>query len=47
MRVKRLAQKNQMGKSKTANASTSWVPSKFKQTDVTKALEEGLSAEVD
>jgi hypothetical protein len=37
MRVKTLAQKNKMGKSKTTNSSTSWVPSEFKQTDPTKA----------
>jgi hypothetical protein len=36
-----------MGKSKTANTSTSWVPSEFKQTDLTKAQEEGLIAEGD
>jgi hypothetical protein len=36
-----------MGKSKTTNASTSWVPSEFKQTDLTKAQKEGLIAEGD
>jgi hypothetical protein len=45
MRVKTLAHKNKMGKSKTTNASTSWVPSEFKQTDLTKAQKEGLIAE--
>jgi hypothetical protein len=47
MRVKTLAHKNKMGKSKTTNASTSWVPSEFKQTDLTKAQKEGLIAEGD
>jgi hypothetical protein len=47
MRVKTLAHKNQMGKSKTTNASTSWVPSEFGQTDLTKAQKEGLIAEGD
>jgi hypothetical protein len=37
MRVKTLAQKNYMGKKKIANSSTSWVPSEFSQTDLTKA----------
>jgi hypothetical protein len=47
MRVESLAHKNQMGKSKTTNASTSWVPSEFGQTDLTKAQKEGLIAEAD
>jgi hypothetical protein len=47
MRVKSLAHKNQMGKSKIANASTSWVPSEFGQTNLTKARKEGLIAEGD
>jgi hypothetical protein len=47
MRVKTLAHKNKMGKSKTTNAATSWVPSEFKQTDLTKAQKEGLIAERD
>jgi hypothetical protein len=47
MRVKTLAQKNKMGKSKTTNASTSWVPSEFKQTDLTKAQADGLIANGD
>jgi hypothetical protein len=47
MRIKTLAHKNKMGKSKTTNASTSWVPSKFRQTDLTKAQKEGLIAEGD
>jgi hypothetical protein len=47
MRVKTLAHKNKMGKSKTTDASTSWVPSEFGQTDLTKARKEGLIAEGD
>jgi hypothetical protein len=47
MRVKTLAQKNKMGKSNTTNASTSWVPSEFKQTDLTKAQADGLIADGD
>jgi hypothetical protein len=34
--------KNQMGKKKITNASTSWVPSEFKQSDLTKAQENGF-----
>jgi hypothetical protein len=47
MRVKTLAQRNKMGKSNTTNASTSWVPSKFKQTDLIKAQADGLIADSD
>jgi hypothetical protein len=47
MRVKTLAQKNKMGKSNTTNASTSWVPSEFKQTDLTKAQADGLIVDGD
>jgi hypothetical protein len=47
MRVKTLAHKNKMGKSKTTNVSTSWVPSEVGQTDLTKAQKEGLIAEGD
>jgi hypothetical protein len=47
MRVKTLAQKNKMGKSNTANASTSWVPSDFKQKDLTKAHADGLISDDD
>jgi hypothetical protein len=36
-----------MGKGNTTNASTSWVPSKFKQTDLTKAQADGLIADGD
>jgi hypothetical protein len=42
MRVKSLEHKNQMGKKKITNASTSWVPSQFEQTDLTKAQENGF-----
>jgi hypothetical protein len=47
MRVKGLAQKNQMGKNKITNASTSWVPSEFGQTDLTKAQKDGFIARWD
>jgi hypothetical protein len=47
MRVKTLAQKNKMGNSITTNASTSWVPSEFKQTDLTKAQANGLVTDGD
>jgi hypothetical protein len=47
MRVKRLAHKNQMGKKKITNASTSWVPSEFGQSNLTKAQKEGLITEGD
>jgi hypothetical protein len=39
MRIKRFAHKNQMAKKKSTNVSTSWVPSEFEQTDLTKAQE--------
>jgi hypothetical protein len=42
MRVKSLAHKNQMGKKKITNVSTSWVPSKFEQSYLTKAQENGF-----
>jgi hypothetical protein len=44
MRVKSLAHKNQMGKKKITNASTSWVPSKFEQSNLTKAQDNGFLA---
>jgi hypothetical protein len=47
MRVKSLAHKNQMGKKKTTNSSTSWVPSEFSQSDLTKAQKEDLIAKGD
>jgi hypothetical protein len=47
MRVKTLAQKNKMGKSNTTNSSTSWVPSDFKQKDLTKAQADGLISDDD
>jgi hypothetical protein len=42
MRVKTRAQKNKMGKNVTANSTTSWVPSVFKQKDLEKAQANGL-----
>jgi hypothetical protein len=47
MCVKSLAHKNQMGKKKTTNSSTSWVPSEFSQSDLTKVQKEGLITEGD
>jgi hypothetical protein len=47
MRFKTRAQKNKMGKSNTTNASTNWVPTEFKQTDLTKAQADGLIADGD
>jgi hypothetical protein len=47
MRVKSLAHKNQIGKKKITNSSTSWVLSEFSQTDLTKAQKDGLIAEGD
>jgi hypothetical protein len=47
MRVKTLANKNKMGKIKTTNASTSWVPSEFAQVDLAKAQKDGFIAEGD
>jgi hypothetical protein len=47
MRVKSLAHKNQMGKKKITNSSTSWVPTEFSQIDVTKAQKDGLIAKGD
>jgi hypothetical protein len=46
MRVKTLAQKNKMGKNNTANA-TSWVPSDFKQKDLTKVQDDGFISDDD
>jgi hypothetical protein len=47
MRIKSLAHKNKMGKGKTTNLSTSWVPSEFTQVDLAKAQKDGLIIEVD
>jgi hypothetical protein len=47
MRFKTHAQKNKMGKTNTTNASTNWVPTEFKQTDLDKALADGLIANGD
>jgi hypothetical protein len=46
MRFKTRAQKNKMGKS-TTNASTNWVPTEFKQTDLNKAQADDLIADGD
>jgi hypothetical protein len=37
MPIKIVAHKNQMAKNKSTNASTSWVPLEFEQSDLTKA----------
>jgi hypothetical protein len=42
MPVKRVAHKDQMSKKKSVNASTSWVPSEFEQSDLTKAQKDGF-----
>jgi hypothetical protein len=47
MRVKHLVQKNKMTKGKTANATTSWVPSVFTQKDLNKARVDGLVSDED
>jgi hypothetical protein len=47
MRFKTRTQKNKMGKSNTTNASTNWVPSEFKQTDLTMAQANGLITDDD
>jgi hypothetical protein len=47
MRFKTRAQKNKMGKSTTTNASTNWVPSEFKQMNLTKAQADGFIADGD
>jgi hypothetical protein len=47
MRVKSLTHKNQMVKKKITNVSTSWVPSEYGQTDLTKAQKDGFIAKGD
>jgi hypothetical protein len=47
MYFKTRAQKNNIGKTNTTNASTNWVPTEFKQTDLSKALADGLIADGD
>jgi hypothetical protein len=47
MRIKSLTHKNHMGKKKATNALTSWVPSEFAQSDLTKAQKDGFIAEGD
>jgi hypothetical protein len=46
MRFNTRTQKNKMGKS-TTNASTNWVPTEFKQTDLNKAQADGLITDGD
>jgi hypothetical protein len=47
MHIETLAHKNQMGKKKITKSSTTWVPSEFSQSDLTKAQKEGLITEGD
>jgi hypothetical protein len=47
MHFKTRAQKNKMGKTNTTNALTNWVPTEFKQTDLSKVLGDGLIADGD
>jgi hypothetical protein len=47
MRVKSPVHNNQMGKKKATNASTSWVPSEFAQSNLNKAQKDGFIAEGD
>jgi hypothetical protein len=42
MPIKRVAHKEQMAKKKGGNMTTSWVPSKFKESNLTKAQTEGF-----
>jgi hypothetical protein len=42
MPVKRVAHKDQMSKKKSINASISWVPWEFEQSDLTKAQKDGF-----
>jgi hypothetical protein len=42
MPIKKVAHKKQMAKKKSINASTSWVPSEFEQSDLTKAQRDGF-----
>jgi hypothetical protein len=42
MPVKKIAHKKQMAKKKSTNTLTSWVPSEFKQSDLTKAQRDGF-----
>jgi hypothetical protein len=37
MPIKRVAHKEQMAKKKSGNTATSWVPSEFEESDLTKA----------
>jgi hypothetical protein len=42
MPIKRVAHKEKMAKKKSRNAATSWVPSEFEESDLTKAQREGF-----
>jgi hypothetical protein len=42
MPIKRVAHKDRMAKKKSVNAVTSWVPSKFEESNLTKAQREGF-----
>jgi hypothetical protein len=42
MPIKRVAHKDQIAKKKGVNAATSWVPSEFEKSDLTKAQKEGF-----
>jgi hypothetical protein len=42
MPIKRVAHKEQMANKKSVNAATSWVPSEFKESDLTKAQRGGF-----
>jgi hypothetical protein len=42
MPTKKVAHREKMTKKKSGNAATSWVPSEFKESDLTKAHREGF-----
>jgi hypothetical protein len=42
MPTKKVAHKEKMTKKKSGNAATSWVPSEFEESDLTKAQGEGF-----
>jgi hypothetical protein len=44
MPIKRVAHKELMAKKKSGNAVTSWVPSEFEESDLTKAQRDGFLA---
>jgi hypothetical protein len=41
MPIERVAHKEPMAKKKSGNAATSWVPSEFEESDLTKAQRDG------